>query len=164
VAKERKRKEGRQIPLEADIIWMAGFADGEGCFSIHKSRPRGLVAYSARFSVNNTNPEALVPYLKYYGGSIQQRKFGDKRRTIFEWRCPKEILISFLKDLMPYLRLKRQNAELLLSLLKIQQDTKRKYRRTEDGRYAGTVRMEAEEIASREQMYLECRELNRRGK
>lgn len=101
------------------LAYTAGIIDGEGCISIcqHKNKTKRGFSYALTVSVWSTD-EWLVQWLKmHYGGSVVPRKFEiqAKRRTIWKWSVYANKAKDFLQLILPYLYLKRPQAELAIS-------------------------------------------------
>jgi len=93
---------------ELELAYMAGFADGEGCFSVVK----WSAGYSARFTVANTYLPTLEQFRKAFGGKIYLAHNHGKQG--YDWILQGPLLPFCLQSLLPYLREKKPQAELLL--------------------------------------------------
>ena len=96
--------------------YLAGIIDGEGCISITKVPPkRGRVSPAYRLSCALGMANAYIPQLfKFsFGGSVSRSQKG-QNKTIWSWRTSGILANTFLKALLPYLRLKRNEAELAI--------------------------------------------------
>ncbi len=93
------------------LAYTAGIVDGEGCIHLMKTKSR---QYSIRVIVSNTN-EWLIQWLKMeYGGVITKRQGKGKRKTVYRWTIATARAADFLTIILPYLMLKRSQAELAL--------------------------------------------------
>ena len=147
---------------------MAGFTDGEGLVTITRQvrKDRPSPAYRAYACITNTEREVLTTFLRYYGGAIYQRH--DKRRDAmgikwadaFTWYCPISSTRRFLLDIMPYLKLKRKQAELVVEFI----ENKRAFARGKRKGRGGSSPLNPEEIEFRERLRNQARLLNRKGK
>lgn len=96
---------------------MAGLMDGEGCFhaGIHGSNK-----ISTRVFISNTNIDMLVWASETFGGSIVSS--GRKNRTSdawadqARWNLPAGSVSWFCYHIAPYLKTKREQAELMAEL------------------------------------------------
>lgn len=115
-------------PTEIEKAYAAGIVDGEGCIfadarkrtsPAEKDRNRyaGSVIYRFGVKVNMTNPEAVDFLREKFGGSVsllkQQRK---NWRPQFCFRVEQRKAVRFLKLVLPYLRVKNKEAELVIRL------------------------------------------------
>lgn len=92
-----------------DLIWMAGFFDGEGHISIdkYKSNPHGILVAS----VTNMNRDVLTPFL-IFGGRIF---IATKKFNCWRWQAYGEQAKTLLESLLPDLRLKRDAAKVAIT-------------------------------------------------
>lgn len=95
------------VPL-TDLMYLAGFVDGEGCF-----RYRG----SPVIEVSNTYPYVLVTLQSLFGGTVRQkRKNNPTSRTLYEWYCSGDTARQAMTILLPLLREKKPQVEILLEM------------------------------------------------
>ncbi len=139
----------------AKWIYASGIVDGEGFVSVVKTKPEKL-AISPRFrailTVTNTNKDLINWLMENFGG-----RFGTKRihqnnvKPCFTWIISDRKLYPFLKGIYPYLIVKKRLAEITLNFLE-----GKTYRRGRRG-------VGSNEIAFRDQCYLDAKSLNHRG-
>lgn len=145
---------------ETEKAYYAGYVDGEGCITLSKNKGSNKwhttpIFYYLEVMVANTHPETLFDLKRDFGGSI----YGDRRRspnkTVYRWRiiCSKALI--FLETILPYLRQKRKQAELMIEYQK-------KIGAKEFWKGQG-IKLTIEESRRREDLYKQMRELNRRG-
>lgn len=104
---------------EEQFAYSAGLLDGEGCF--HASRNEHCNTFRYGIVVNMTTDAPLRMLQGFFGGEINPEK-----RGIFAWTLPRHLLVGFLDAVIPYLMVKRQQAELLRELRMTFQGTGRK--------------------------------------
>lgn len=98
--------------VPTDLIWAAGFFDGEGCVSVVLQK-RG--DFMVRLFVGNTNVQALFAFKEMFGGTIYERPAKSIRhKTAYQWQVVSGQAFRALEQLLPYLRVKREQAELAL--------------------------------------------------
>jgi hypothetical protein len=96
---------------EAEMAYIAGIVDGEGCIQAHYKRKLAL-----RLEVGNTD-RVLIDWLELkLGGRITTIPREHPRRTIFLWRLASLEAVPVLKALLPYLIVKKRQAELFIEL------------------------------------------------
>lgn len=150
--------------MKPSIDYLAGFFDGEGCININDGYDTSY--YLLHVSVSNTQRKALEPYEQFFGGSIgKPRKNGisPNAKPIHKWSIDSAIAEEFIEEIIPYLILKKPQAELALyfrTLFKepyvlprgklINNLTKQKMKRTQV-------------MALREDCYQKMQKLNKRG-
>lgn len=138
-----------------DLSYLAGFFDGEGSISI--SRIKGKLGRNDIFvvliSISNTNPEILSYICKEFGGNFHQTKHqikdGYKRKNIYKWSASSKIAENFLSKILPYLILKKEQANMALEF---QKTLKRK----------GNQRLSVDELDYRKMVKLKIMELNQK--
>lgn len=147
---------------------MAGFVDGEGYLTIMKQirKHRPSPAYRAYIAISNTNRHAFNLFLNEYGGKTyvhyEKRldKQGLKWSDAFTWYCPISSSKRFLEDILPYLRLKRRQAELILEFI----NNKKAFARGKREGRGGSSPLTSGEISYRESLRRAVSLLNEKGR
>lgn len=102
-------------PSIEQAAYLAGFIDGEGAIDITKiRRPRGGVQYGLRLSAFNCNTAALEWILQHFGGLISARKIEPNRTPAYVWSCNGVTAGYVLAVVLPFLLIKKHQAELAL--------------------------------------------------
>lgn len=103
---------------KTDLAYLAGMLDGEGCIQIHKSKrlkKDGNPSYTLSVRVNMCD-KPIPLFLQFvFGGAlnyVDKSRYGDKWRPQWHWYVSGQQAIECLKALLPYLRLKKAEAEL----------------------------------------------------
>jgi hypothetical protein len=100
---------------QEDAAYIAGFIDGEGCICLHANHTKHKTktsTYVLRVRVTNTFPgiiewiNAVVGY-----GSFHKKKKYNGIKQAWEWGVNGRRAIHFLRQIYPYLRVKRLQAE-----------------------------------------------------
>ena len=112
--------------------YIAGFLDGEGSISVNKMnevKSFNRIRHRLSASLTNCNKEVLLFVQSLYGGTIHRHRRTDVRHTpCYRWRAEGKTAIKFIKDIYPYLRIKRVHAEIAFefakTLRKITSDTR----------------------------------------
>jgi len=141
---------------EIEKAYWAGFIDGEGSIRISKVHS-GLgthktPTYVPRISVGNTNKQALNELKQFIGcGRVYlQRPAIGRQKTQFFYEATHRNAEHLIKKVLPYLRLKKTQAELLLGFIKEKANRKNSNRGT----------LTKEELKKREQFYKQMKLLN----
>lgn len=124
-----------------DLIWVAGFFDGEGHIDITtwKGSPYGYLVVSVTQGNAHIN---VLDFFSVWGGRVfQANKFG------WRWQAYANEASNFIKDILPYLKLKRKAAELAIEF----QDTMHKK--------GNTQQLTQEEKQKREALIRKFREI-----
>jgi len=101
-----------------DLAYIAGIVDGEGYIGIQsdgKKAKHGKQNLRLRVTVTNTS-EWLCQYLKFSfgGGKITLRTRSPNHRPCWQWQLEYQKAADFLRLILPYLHLKKPQAELAI--------------------------------------------------
>jgi hypothetical protein len=147
---------------------MAGFVDGEGYLTIMKQvrQDRPSPTYRPYIAISNTKRESLELFLNEYGGRIYLRpekrtdRQGVKWSDAFDWYCPISSSQRLLGDIIPYLKLKHRQAELILEFI----SNRNEFARGRRKQRGGSSPLTPESISYRESMRRAVRLLNEKGR
>lgn len=136
-----------------DLAYIAGFFDGEGScgLALGKYNTRtGIQSYQPNATITNTDKEILLFIQKALGlgfmdSGTQQKQHWKMSHKLW---LPQHHLVKFLTLILPYLRLKRRQAELVIEFCSLKADYKD---------------ISLEQQARRAAIYVELSELNKRG-
>jgi hypothetical protein len=104
-----------------DLAYLAGFMDGEGTIGLRRIRRAdrgGAFSYEPYIEVANTDPVIPVWLHSLFGGYYRERATtlgGNSKPVIYRWATKSRAAVAVCERLVPYLRLKRPQAEVLLS-------------------------------------------------
>lgn len=88
-----------------DVIWAAGFFDGEGCVSIVRQVKYGKLYHWLDISVYQNHSASLELLRELFGGSVRPEQ------NAWKWRACGPTAGNALHEMTPYLRVKRAQAE-----------------------------------------------------
>ena len=99
---------------EAELAYFAGIIDGEGCFTLRRSKRQRFGALSLQ--VGNTDVLLMQWIHAHFGGSLnlEQRRQA-KHQSVWRWIAASADLETLLQRLIPYLITKKRQAELTLA-------------------------------------------------
>lgn len=107
---------------ELFLAWAAGFFDGEGCVMVEASkseRSRHGYRTSLHANVTQTSLPCLVLFMERFGGAIQtsENRTPNGRRWAVQhrWLVRNEEAVVFLQAILPYLVVKKTQAEAALT-------------------------------------------------
>lgn len=107
----------RELSPDSDLtrrecnIRAAALMDGEGCIAI---RPPN---YAIECILTTTTPVLAQWMYDNYGGTLHNKKvYGVKHKPEVVWRCGSAIAEDFLREIMPFLLLKGEQANCALEL------------------------------------------------
>lgn len=134
-----------------DLIYLAGLIDGDGCFLISKRTiltAAGAIQYMIKLQVQCINEAFIDGLISTFGGvKIIYRK-KPPRNNLYGVEFTGNILTHLCELLIPFLRLKKPNAENILEM-----------RRTYNGR-GGRIIVSNEDLAIRDKCFVISRSLN----
>ena len=137
-------------PYQAVVPYIAGIIDGEGYMGIRKcKRKSGRVVYAPMVSVKNTNREVLDFCCLYFGGKVYtEQRVSPSGKTFYAWQIVKrKLIINLLETVLPYLIIKKKEAEALLEFFRCCS--------------FGKKRLSEEELSLREEAYQLLRKLKK---
>jgi len=104
--------------------YLGGFFDGEGCISIAKCGcyKNGTHKYHVEIQVSNTVRKPILMYQKLFGGSIYVSKH-PPYKDCFKWTVTNKKAKYFLEEMIPYLCIKKDEAEIALKYCGIRKET-----------------------------------------
>lgn len=162
---------------DTDLAYIAGIVDGEGCIRIKKSNPnpgiRVTPGYHAAIQIRMVDESAISFIQQVLGGSYYKESApAPNRRPLFLYAAQNLIAERVLRKILPFLKVKRKQAELVLSLVELKRTSTRhrtKFTGYKDWPNLYTNRrvpvfvLSDEYIDQCEAMFLACKELNKVG-
>jgi hypothetical protein len=132
-----------------DLAYTAGFLDGEGCFTVINRKN----AASIRVTASNTYKPVLEWLKSKFGGCVapqykDPKKLPKNHRPNYVWNVDSANAKSLIIQIIPYLRQKREQAELLLELHKTKQPR-------------GRRKLPQDVSLKREEMFIRLKEMKR---
>lgn len=98
---------------ESEIAYIAGVIDGEGCLQAYLKNDH----LQLRVEVGSTCPELANWLREKVGGHVSSwQRRNKKERRIYLWRVHTGLAVPLLERLLPYLIIKKRQAELFLEL------------------------------------------------
>ena len=97
------------------IAYLAGFFDGEGTISIqpHSMNKNSVIVMVAACQVD---PRPIMLLKELFGGSVMHRENGENCKMIWKWSVCHKAAEIFLKQITPFLIVKREKAEIALKI------------------------------------------------
>ena len=101
------------LPTNAELAYIAGFFDGEGCVCIYRVRNR---TYALAVSVSQVDPRPLIFVSKFFGGKVSARppQKGHSKLPYFQWRLSASNACYFLEQILPFLINKKDQATIAI--------------------------------------------------
>ena len=98
------------------LSYLAGIIDGEGCIRLQtiKNNPRWNTQYHAAISIGMTDKKVIQMFADRYGSKIGVECVPN-RKAVYRWKkAGNKIVPPILTELLPYLIVKKPQAELVL--------------------------------------------------
>lgn len=95
------------------LIYLSGFFDGEGCICLSKT---GIKKHLIRLqiSVTQVDPTPIKIFAESFPGTYRSKWMNSNHRVQFEWGASGLRAIEALKQMLPYLIVKKKEAELAI--------------------------------------------------
>lgn len=143
--------------IERNIIWAAGFIDGEGTITFKRYNRNSQINYQPYMSCSQVDKpkqaEAIFLLKALFGGSVYRykQKTGVKNDVI-QWSIVSRNAESAIRLLRPFLKVKQEQADLALGFYENMVIRQGPRKRTQ------------EENSYRESLWASMRRLNQKGK
>lgn len=116
---------------EKDLAYAAGIIDGEGCLYIYEKKPgrhSRTPEYQMGVNVSMTDVDTIKWLWQKWNGNLSARIKKENWRPQLQWRVASKLGLKFLKDVYPYLKVKKREA---MICIRFQEDLieKQKYRK-----------------------------------
>lgn len=109
------------MPNREEVIYMAGFMDGEGCITTSHT--------NFRITVANTDRKILDWCKEKFGGNINNLclPINPKHSPAWKWIiCKSSDVLDFLKIVYPYMIVKKEQAKIVIDYLNEHKNMMRK--------------------------------------
>lgn len=117
-----RSKNPRADATAEELAYLAGVMDGEGCIDIYGYSGRwSTVTYRLDVKVGMAEPHAVLMLQSVFGGSIQSRARESIRggnKPSYQWCVSGVLARECLARITPFLRVKREQAELALEFVR----------------------------------------------
>jgi len=97
------------------LWWLAAFLDGEGCFSVMKTKNRAGISYIASIQCQSTDSNVLkfIRKKSHLGRLTPLRKQPGNRKPTRHWYVYGRAAVELARTLQPMLQIKEKQAALL---------------------------------------------------
>lgn len=141
-----------------ELAYLAGIIDGEGCITINLRHPRDgrSIRHDLNVQCNMQNQKAILLLGQIFGG-LKNYRVKDKKsnKIVYEWRVSNRKAYECLKQLFPYLRVKKEQALLGIEFHEKCMDIKR------IGKFGGERKLTTEELEIRTKYRRKLQKLKR---
>jgi len=115
--------------IKTNLAYLAGLIDGEGYIGIKRSKPYApngelSVKYHARIQVRMVEEAGIKLLQETLGGSYYREKGHCKNgRLLYCYQASDKLAVMIIKSLLPYLRIKNRQSELVIELGKLKENS-----------------------------------------
>lgn len=105
----------RRLTRREELIWLAAFFEAEGCIHLAASKHPGMrsgVQHRIVISVAQNHKQPLLRLQRRFGGTIHSRVKGNTHS--WYWVCSSAIAVAAIKEMVPFLEMKKEQAELAI--------------------------------------------------
>lgn len=154
---------------DVKLAYIAGLIDGEGTISLNKStekaHPTWNPKYTPYISFTNTNLEALELVGRFFDSNTRhhvgsQDGFKGHKQCFRVVKSGKENVKKLLEKLLPYLLIKRKQAELLIEYIDSFVESSGIGRGVKNGRFTGGRAILPQESERREKIFQELKRIH----
>lgn len=153
---------------EAELAYCAGVIDSDGTIGVKRGnwsvgKDCTQPSYGERITVKQVTPEAVVLLYRLFGGAYRMEKASlANGRPLHTWQATHLSARAAAIALLPYLRIKRTQAENLIALRPLLAESVIQRRQRPKGQPGPNVRA-PHLSAAMEAVYAKAKELNRVG-
>ena len=102
-----------------ELAYFAGIIDGEGCICLRTSKSARKHIFATMIQISNTDLRLLQWVQRRFGGMIHPHaRHRGNRKPSFQWAALSDDIASILEAILPYMIVKREQAELMLAYRK----------------------------------------------
>ena len=145
--------------MSKELAYIAGLFDGEGSISVYKERTTSYRLARIHVDLQNTNV-AIVKYLKDYFGGYFRVRILPSGKPCGVWMVSCKKAIDVLGQLLPYLRIKKEQARLAIEIYSLTNRERRNDFRNGAGQFK---RLPKEELNRVNVLTQEIKQLNHGG-
>lgn len=108
---------------ETTAAYMAGILDGEGCLSIGNhsgNRKNGDKHFQVNIAISSTDEVLITWIVETFGGYkgiyTPKQMSRNGRKQVYRWQCSGDRLTQICEITLPYLIIKKRQAEILIEM------------------------------------------------
>lgn len=123
--------------MKLSLEYVAGFIDGEGCLTYTLCRTTVM----PRLLVVNTNLDILLKLKNQFGGNISQLSRTKNNWKIgYQWALVGQKSINLIKEIFPFLNIKREQAKLFIEFEKLRPGMGKKWNNENKNYFINTIK------------------------
>lgn len=110
--------------MKHDLAYLAGIIDAKGCFSVYKRKTKTGETFSIGLKILSAKKRLPTFVYKQVGYGHLHTYFAKHiERDIYTWELFPQDLIKFIEAILPYLKLKKDQALLMLEFNELKYNT-----------------------------------------
>lgn len=140
------------------LAYLAGLVDGEAYIGIKKTTRKDAVSaiYHERIQIRMVHEASIALLAKTLGGHYYcEKPHANKGRPLYCWQASDALAANILRELLPFLRVKKRSAIAVLRLRKSKEDPRARRRGSPAKRT-----MNQAVLDYRDHLYLLCKSMN----
>ncbi len=99
---------------EAELAYFAGIVDGEGCIQLRHGVRKHI--FASILTITNTDPRLIEWIRSRFGGFVYAHGAAKgNRKPSYQWVSSRGEVVTVLQAILPFMIVKRSQAELLLA-------------------------------------------------
>jgi hypothetical protein len=111
---------------DTELAYLAGVIDSDGCITITCRKIGNCLSYREMMTLTQVSQEAVDMLHNEFGGSRSIKAINDQK-PLYVWQATTATAAACAEALLPYLRIKKRQAELLLMLSDSKLDNPRRH-------------------------------------
>jgi len=136
---------------ETEVAYLAGFFDGEGCVTVHRRQDKAghrLRTFATLIQATQKGRyfAVLERFQSRWGGSFKY----DRRADVVQWQCTTAAAGRALREMLPYLMVKREKAEIVLAMQNLKATRGNRWVTVAEAAYEEEVARRLKEITARD--------------
>ena len=152
---------GVRKDMNDNLVYVAGFMDGEGSIVITRSKSgrRKNLSFDLNVTIANNNKEIHDWLVENFGGSVSA---SNRWKRTYQWKLTANQAKEFLEKIVPYLKIKKEQAILAIEFQKSKSIYTKQH--LKQSNYNGGNVIPITEINRRNDIALRMRKLNYRDR
>lgn len=107
-----------------DLVYLAGLFDGEGTVEVRLAeRSNRTPCWTVRIAITNTDGRVIHWLVDTFGGKVYSPKRVKSNKIVYQWSLSARPNKELIKELFPFLKIKKIQVEMLLEFLDLMGST-----------------------------------------
>lgn len=114
---------------EEELAYIAGYLDADGCITIYRRKPTNTNGqknpiHYPDIHISSINQEIIKMFKDLYGGCIT-KDTSQHKNPLYNWKPNISDMKNFLLSIRPYIKLKKQQCDIMINFLEERESSKR---------------------------------------